>query len=90
MYTSPFLRCIQTAQHITRALEDQQLVGFQEEVQLREQDWGNFQVCVGVGVIWGGGGLRGCGGGELVGGVQLREQDWANCQVGALLLISWT
>jgi hypothetical protein len=22
-----------------------QLVGFQEEVQLREQDWGNFQVC---------------------------------------------
>lgn len=21
-----------------------QLVGFQEEVQLREQDWGNFQV----------------------------------------------
>lgn len=24
-----------------------QLVGFQEEVQLREQDWGNFQVLVG-------------------------------------------
>ncbi|WIA19887.1 hypothetical protein OEZ85_005787 [Tetradesmus obliquus] len=43
MYTSPFLRCIQTAQHVVRALKDEQLVGFQEEVQLREQDWGNFQ-----------------------------------------------
>ncbi|KAF6250885.1 histidine phosphatase superfamily [Scenedesmus sp. NREL 46B-D3] len=43
MYTSPFLRCIQTAQHVVRALKDQQLVGFKEEVQLREQDWGNFQ-----------------------------------------------
>lgn len=25
LYTSPFLRCIQTAQHITRALEDEQV-----------------------------------------------------------------
>lgn len=43
LYTSPFLRCIQTAQHVARALRDDQLLGFQEEVQLREQDWGNFQ-----------------------------------------------
>eukprot|EP00879_Flechtneria_rotunda_P027354 GHRR01029301.1.p1 GENE.GHRR01029301.1~~GHRR01029301.1.p1 ORF type:complete len:247 (+),score=69.39 GHRR01029301.1:374-1114(+) len=43
LYTSPFLRCIQTAQHAVKALSDEQVVGFQEEVQLREQDWGNFQ-----------------------------------------------
>ncbi|KAF8063012.1 ALKBH8 [Scenedesmus sp. PABB004] len=43
LYTSPFLRCIQTAQQVARALDDDQLLGYQEEVQLREQDWGNFQ-----------------------------------------------
>jgi broad specificity phosphatase PhoE len=25
MYTSPFLRCIQTAQHVVRALKDEQV-----------------------------------------------------------------
>jgi broad specificity phosphatase PhoE len=27
MYTSPFLRCIQTAQHVVRALKDEQVLG---------------------------------------------------------------
>lgn len=29
-----------------------QLVGFQEEVQLREQDWGNFQVTTSIWQQW--------------------------------------
>ncbi|KAG2492296.1 hypothetical protein HYH03_009536 [Edaphochlamys debaryana] len=44
MYTSPFLRCAETARILQEELEDGGLVsGVREAVQLREQDWGNFQ-----------------------------------------------
>ena len=37
-------RSKQTYEEITRAFDAKHLVGAQEEVQLREQDFGNFQV----------------------------------------------
>ncbi|GIL57249.1 hypothetical protein Vafri_12506 [Volvox africanus] len=44
IYTSPFLRCSETARLLAEELEEGGLVsGVQEAVQLREQDWGNFQ-----------------------------------------------
>ncbi|EFN57217.1 hypothetical protein CHLNCDRAFT_12448, partial [Chlorella variabilis] len=39
-YTSPYLRC---KQGMVQAFAPEQLLGVQEEVQLREQDFGNFQ-----------------------------------------------
>ncbi|GLC52874.1 hypothetical protein PLESTB_000683400 [Pleodorina starrii] len=44
MYTSPFLRCSETARLLADELSEGGLVsGVKEAVQLREQDWGNFQ-----------------------------------------------
>eukprot|EP00887_Chlorella_sp_A99_P004932 scaffold4.g4932.t1 len=42
-YTSPYLRSKQTYEGVVQAFSPDQLVGVQEEVQLREQDFGNFQ-----------------------------------------------
>ncbi|PRW57633.1 glycerolphosphate mutase [Chlorella sorokiniana] len=42
-YTSPYLRCKQTTEGMVQAFSPDQLLGVQEEVQLREQDFGNFQ-----------------------------------------------
>eukprot|EP00208_Stichococcus_sp_RCC1054_P002445 CAMPEP_0206143802 /NCGR_PEP_ID=MMETSP1473-20131121/21850_1 /ASSEMBLY_ACC=CAM_ASM_001109 /TAXON_ID=1461547 /ORGANISM="Stichococcus sp, Strain RCC1054" /LENGTH=483 /DNA_ID=CAMNT_0053539373 /DNA_START=173 /DNA_END=1621 /DNA_ORIENTATION=+ len=42
-YTSPYKRSKQTYEEITKAFDPKRLVGSQEEVQLREQDFGNFQ-----------------------------------------------
>ncbi|GAB4814314.1 hypothetical protein N2152v2_001360 [Parachlorella kessleri] len=42
-YTSPYLRSKQTYEGLIQAFKPEQLVGVQEEVQLREQDFGNFQ-----------------------------------------------
>jgi len=42
-YTSPYKRSFQTYKAMKRAFRPEQLVGWQEEVQLREQDFGNFQ-----------------------------------------------
>lgn len=42
-YTSPYLRSKQTYEGLIQAFEPEQLLGVQEEVQLREQDFGNFQ-----------------------------------------------
>jgi broad specificity phosphatase PhoE len=43
-YTSPYKRSKQTYEEVKRAFAPEQAVGMQEEVQLREQDFGNFQV----------------------------------------------
>ena len=43
-YTSPYKRSRQTYEEILKAIEPQHMMGAQEEVQLREQDFGNFQV----------------------------------------------
>src|SRR4051812_19533242 len=42
-YTSPYKRSKQTYQVVRHAFKEHQIVGVQEEVQLREQDFGNFQ-----------------------------------------------
>jgi broad specificity phosphatase PhoE len=42
-YTSPYLRSRQTYEGLAQAFEPEQVQGVQEEVQLREQDFGNFQ-----------------------------------------------
>lgn len=42
-YTSPYKRSLQTFEGISAAFRSDQVVGVQEEVQLREQDFGNFQ-----------------------------------------------
>ncbi|KAF6253071.1 histidine phosphatase superfamily, partial [Scenedesmus sp. NREL 46B-D3] len=42
-YTSPYKRSIQTCMGIRDAFASSQVAGVQEEVQLREQDFGNFQ-----------------------------------------------
>lgn len=42
-YTSPYKRSLQTYEGICQAFSSQQVKGVQEEVQLREQDFGNFQ-----------------------------------------------
>ncbi|KAL6759865.1 histidine phosphatase superfamily [Haematococcus lacustris] len=42
-YTSPYKRSLQTYAGISSAFEKQHIIGVQEEVQLREQDFGNFQ-----------------------------------------------
>lgn len=42
-YTSPYLRSKQTYEGIAQAFSFEEIVGVQEEVQLREQDFGNFQ-----------------------------------------------
>ncbi|KAI3434838.1 hypothetical protein D9Q98_002893 [Chlorella vulgaris] len=47
VYTSPYLRCKQTTEGLVRAFSEEQLLGVQEEVQLREQDFGNFQDAAG-------------------------------------------
>ena len=43
-YTSPYKRSRQTYDSLCGVFDQQQLKGVQEEVQLREQDFGNFQV----------------------------------------------
>ena len=43
-YTSPYKRSRQTHEALSRVFNPEQLRGMQEEVQLREQDFGNFQV----------------------------------------------
>lgn len=42
-YTSPYLRSKQTYDGVTQAFSPSRIAGVQEEVQLREQDFGNFQ-----------------------------------------------
>eukprot|EP00877_Chromochloris_zofingiensis_P000455 jgi/Chrzof1/1040/Cz01g38050.t1_PGM7[v5.2] len=43
LYTSPYKRSVQTYEGIRQAFASAQVAGWQEEVQLREQDFGNFQ-----------------------------------------------
>ena len=43
-YTSPYKRSRQTHDSVSSCFAPNQLKGVQEEVQLREQDFGNFQV----------------------------------------------
>ena len=42
-YTSPYKRSRQTFEEIGKAIDPEAIIGAQEEVQLREQDFGNFQ-----------------------------------------------
>jgi len=42
-YTSPYKRSLQTYEQISSAFGQDHIMGVQEEVQLREQDFGNFQ-----------------------------------------------
>lgn len=42
-YTSPYLRSRQTFEGVAQAFRPEEIGGVQEEVQLREQDFGNFQ-----------------------------------------------
>lgn len=42
-YTSPYLRSKQTYEGVAQAFAPHEIAGVQEEVQLREQDFGNFQ-----------------------------------------------
>ncbi len=42
-YTSPYKRSRQTFEEISKAIDPAAIIGAQEEVQLREQDFGNFQ-----------------------------------------------
>lgn len=42
-YTSPYLRSKQTYEAVAEAFPEDAVLGCQEEVQLREQDFGNFQ-----------------------------------------------
>ena len=42
-YTSPYLRGKQTCEGVASAFAPESILGIQEEVQLREQDFGNFQ-----------------------------------------------
>jgi len=42
-YTSPYLRSRQTYEGVAQAFQPNEIAGVQEEVQLREQDFGNFQ-----------------------------------------------
>ena len=44
-YISPYKRSHQTFQALADNFDADQMAGYQEEVQLREQDFGNFQVC---------------------------------------------
>ena len=41
---SPYKRSSQTTEGIASCFTEAEIAGFQEEVQLREQDFGNFQV----------------------------------------------
>lgn len=43
-YMSPYVRSRQTYEGLVQAFKDEEIAGVQEEVQLREQDFGNFQV----------------------------------------------
>lgn len=43
-YTSPYRRSFETFESIAEVFPSSNLMGVQEEVQLREQDFGNFQV----------------------------------------------
>ena len=43
-YTSPYKRSHQTYEALAESFESKHVAGQQEEVQLREQDFGNFQV----------------------------------------------
>lgn len=43
-YMSPYKRSQQTFEALSTAFSRDQIQGCQEEVQLREQDFGNFQV----------------------------------------------
>lgn len=42
-YTSPYTRTVQTYEGIAAAFDPASILGAQEDVQLREQDFGNFQ-----------------------------------------------
>jgi hypothetical protein len=46
-YTSPYRRSIETYRAMVHEIPDDRILGVQEEVQLREQDFGNFQDAVG-------------------------------------------
>eukprot|EP00195_Chlamydomonas_chlamydogama_P012286 CAMPEP_0202901526 /NCGR_PEP_ID=MMETSP1392-20130828/14302_1 /ASSEMBLY_ACC=CAM_ASM_000868 /TAXON_ID=225041 /ORGANISM="Chlamydomonas chlamydogama, Strain SAG 11-48b" /LENGTH=410 /DNA_ID=CAMNT_0049588099 /DNA_START=245 /DNA_END=1477 /DNA_ORIENTATION=- len=46
-YTSPYKRSLQTYESISSAFAQTNITGVQEEVQLREQDFGNFQDAAG-------------------------------------------
>jgi len=46
-YTSPYQRSLETYEYISCAFTGEHTVGVQEEVQLREQDFGNFQSTAG-------------------------------------------
>jgi hypothetical protein len=46
-YTSPYRRSIETYRAMVHEIPDNRILGVQEEVQLREQDFGNFQDAVG-------------------------------------------
>lgn len=50
-YTSPYRRSIQTYEGITSCFHHSSIKGVQEEVQIREQDFGNFQVGIAIGLI---------------------------------------
>ncbi len=40
---SPYRRSSQTTEALASVFQEDEIAGFQEEVQLREQDFGNFQ-----------------------------------------------
>jgi broad specificity phosphatase PhoE len=44
-YMSPYRRSSQTVEGVASQFSESQIAGYQEEVQLREQDFGNFQAC---------------------------------------------
>jgi len=54
-YISPYLRSRQTYEGIRSAFAPQQIAGMQEDVQLREQDFGGWSICF-EGLGWGTGG----------------------------------
>lgn len=47
-------RSLQTYEQLVSAFEPHQVAGVQEEVQIREQDFGNFQVNAQHAGAWGG------------------------------------
>ena len=46
-YTSPYRRSIETYRAMAHEVPEDRILGVQEEVQLREQDFGNFQDATG-------------------------------------------
>jgi hypothetical protein len=50
----PRQRTVQTSDKIRKEFTDEEILGVQEDVQIREQDFGNFQVQAKMylGVVW--------------------------------------